>query len=104
MTDPMGDPTVMAQARRLSAQNGRLKPPSEWSMLSFLLHEISGPLTVIQGFSLMIQDGTLSREEMREYAADISKEAACLIELIVRTREQHRQLVEAASPEEETRP
>jgi nitrogen-specific signal transduction histidine kinase len=104
MTDPMGDPTYLAALRRLSAQDGRLEAPSEWSMVSFLLHEISSPLTVIQGFSQLIQEEALSREEIREYAADISKEAACLIELIVRTREQHRQMVEAASPWEEPRP
>ena len=47
-----------------------------------MLHEISGPLTVIQGFSEVIRDEALSREEMQEYAADISKEAARLIESV----------------------
>jgi signal transduction histidine kinase len=58
-------------------------------MISFLLHEISSPLTVIQGFSELIRDEALSLDEIREYAADISSEASRLITLVVRARQQY---------------
>jgi signal transduction histidine kinase len=95
--DPIHDPAHLAAHRRPSANDRRPEPESERSLVSFLLHEISSPLTVIQGFSELIREEALTLEEIREYAADISKEAACLIALVVQTREQHRQMVEGLS-------
>jgi signal transduction histidine kinase len=88
METPFPDGEPLAAFRRSSGNDRGLEPASERRMISFLLHEISSPLTVIQGFSELIRDEALSLDEIREYAADISSEASRLITLVVRAREQ----------------
>src|SRR5437016_5820098 len=58
--------------------------------LSMLRHELGQPLTVIQGFSELICGGDLSSEEVKEYAAEIFKEATQLAEMVARTRDLER--------------
>lgn len=50
--------------------------------VSIVSHEFRTPLTGIQGFSEMIRDEDLSLEEIREYAADINKDARRLNRMI----------------------
>jgi signal transduction histidine kinase len=89
METPFPDGEPLAAFRRSSGNDRGLEPASERRMISFLLHEISSPLTVIQGFSELIRDEALSLDEIREYAADISSEASRLITLVVRARQQY---------------
>lgn len=55
--------------------------------LATLRHALGQPLTVIQGFSELIGGGELSSDEIKQYSAEIFKEAAHLAQLIARTRE-----------------
>jgi signal transduction histidine kinase len=66
--------------------------------LAKLRHDFGQPLTVIQGFSELICDGGLSDAEIKEYAAEIFKEAAHLAELVARTRDPDRAGGGAPSP------
>ena len=50
--------------------------------VSIVGHELRTPLTSIQGFSEIIRDEDLTREEVTEYAADINAEAQRLSRLI----------------------
>ena len=50
--------------------------------VSIVSHEFRTPLTGIQGFSEMMRDEDLTREEMKEYASDINKDAQRLNRLI----------------------
>ncbi|HEU5288239.1 MAG TPA: ATP-binding protein [Candidatus Limnocylindria bacterium] len=50
--------------------------------VSIVSHEFRTPLTGIQGFSEMMRDEDLSPTEMKEYAADINKDAQRLNRLI----------------------
>jgi signal transduction histidine kinase len=50
--------------------------------VSLVSHEFRTPLTGIQGFSEMIRDEVMSMPEVREYAADINKDARRLARLI----------------------
>jgi signal transduction histidine kinase len=50
--------------------------------VSIVSHEFRTPLTGIQGFSEMMRDENLAMPEMREYAADINKDARRLARLI----------------------
>lgn len=45
-------------------------------------HDLRTPLTAILGFSELMSRGRLTNEEMREYAADINRDARRLAELI----------------------
>jgi GAF domain-containing protein/phospho-acceptor domain-containing protein len=63
---------------------------SERSMVSYLVHEISTPLTVIQGYSTMIRDEPLSMQQIKEFATDICDEAALVSDLISRSRDPYR--------------
>jgi GAF domain-containing protein len=63
---------------------------SRKQFVTFVTHELSTPLTVIQGFSEMLRDEALSPDEVREYAADINKEAARLAEIIAQARADQR--------------
>jgi two-component system phosphate regulon sensor histidine kinase PhoR len=56
-------------------------------ILALVRHELGQPITVIQGFSELIKDGNLSPEEVKEYAAEIFKEATHLAEMVARLRE-----------------
>ncbi len=61
--------------------------PEMGRFLALVRHEMGQPLTVIQGFSELIRDGDLSPEEVKEYATEIFKEAAHLVELVARLRD-----------------
>ncbi|MCC6174332.1 MAG: GAF domain-containing protein [Chloroflexi bacterium] len=50
--------------------------------VAIVSHEFRTPLTGIQGFSEMMRDEDLSPEEMKEYAADINKDARRLNRLV----------------------
>lgn len=50
--------------------------------VSIVSHEFRTPLTGIQGFSEMMRDEDLSMHEMKEYAADINKDAMRLTRMI----------------------
>lgn len=50
--------------------------------VSIVSHEFRSPLTSIQGFSEMMRDGEMSPEEMREFSADINREAERLSRMI----------------------
>lgn len=50
--------------------------------IALVSHEFRTPLTGIQGFSEMIRDEDLTLEEIREYAADINKDAQRLNRMI----------------------
>jgi signal transduction histidine kinase len=50
--------------------------------VSIVSHEFRTPLTGIQGFSEMMRDEDLSMPEMKEYAADINKDAMRLTRMI----------------------
>jgi signal transduction histidine kinase len=54
---------------------------------SALRHEFGQPLTVIQGFSELLSEEGLSPEEIREFAAEIHKEAAHLAEIVAQIRD-----------------
>src|SRR5690349_15520406 len=70
-------------------------------LLSFVRHQISQPLTVIQGYSELIRDDQLSLAEIKEYAAVINREAAHLGDLINRMRDTE-QAPEGAQPWQES--
>lgn len=74
----MADPPKEPAERKDDATRGSL---------SALRHEMGQPLTVIQGFSELMAAGELSPEEIKEYAAEIFKEAIHLAEIVARTRE-----------------
>ncbi|MGE3267264.1 MAG: GAF domain-containing protein [Chloroflexota bacterium] len=50
--------------------------------VSIVSHEFRSPLTGIQGFSEIMRDGDLDADEMREYSADINREAERLSRMI----------------------
>jgi len=64
---------------------------------SALRHEFGQPLTVIQGFSELISDEGLTPEEIREYAAEINREAAHLAEVLARIRDMDETVAEFAA-------
>jgi signal transduction histidine kinase len=77
--------TQLAEAltlqRDANAQLGRLNKIKS-DFVSIVGHEFRTPLTSIQGFSEIIRDEDLTREEVTEYAADINAEAQRLSRLI----------------------
>jgi len=50
--------------------------------VSIVSHEFRSPLTGIQGFSELMRDETMSADEVREYSADINREAERLNRMI----------------------
>jgi signal transduction histidine kinase len=77
--------TQLAEAltlqREANAQLARLNKIKS-DFVSIVGHEFRTPLTSIQGFSEIIRDEELTREEVTEYAADINAEAQRLSRLI----------------------
>ena len=72
---------VFEQQRRAVEQLERLnRAKSEF--VSIVSHEFRTPLTGIQGFSELMRDEDLSREDMKEYAADINTDAQRLNRMI----------------------
>ena len=59
-------------------------------LVSLVCHQFGTPLTVILGFSELILNEPLSPEEIREYAADIHKEATRLSHMISQMRDRDR--------------
>jgi signal transduction histidine kinase len=62
-----------------------------------LRHEFGQPLTVIQGFSELLGDGSLSADEIQEYAAEINKEASHLSEIVANIRDMDQKVEEFAA-------
>jgi signal transduction histidine kinase len=81
--EPAADPNVQRSVNEPEAKRDEATRAS----LSMLRHEFGQPLTVIQGFSELICDGDMSPEEIKEYAAEIFKEATHLAEMFARTRD-----------------
>jgi signal transduction histidine kinase len=77
--------TQLAEALTLQREaNAQLGPLNKIKsdFVSIVGHEFRTPLTSIQGFSEIIRDEELTREEVTEYAADINAEAQRLSRLI----------------------
>ena len=68
----------LAEAQAELEQLSRVKS----DVVSIVSHEFRTALTGIQGFSEMMKDGTFSAKEMREFAADIHKDALRLNRMI----------------------
>jgi GAF domain-containing protein len=78
-----------AAAERAALERSEQVHASEQSVISYLVHELSTPLTVIQGFSEMIRDQPLSMQQIKEYATDICHEARLVCDLISQSRARH---------------
>lgn len=68
----------LAEAQAELEQLSRVKS----DVVSIVSHEFRTALTGIQGFSEMMKDGSFSSKEMREFAADIHKDALRLNRMI----------------------
>jgi len=90
-TEPAAPPNVQRSVNEPEARRDEAMRAS----LSMLRHELGQPLTVIQGFRELIFGGNLSHEEIKEYAAEIFKEATHLADMIARTRDLDRSSGEA---------
>jgi signal transduction histidine kinase len=72
---------LLDQQRRAVEELERLNSAKS-NFVSIVSHEFRTPLTGIQGFSELIRDENLTREEMKEYAGDINKDAQRLNRMI----------------------
>jgi signal transduction histidine kinase len=72
---------LVEQQRRAVEQLERLNSAKS-DFVSIVSHEFRTPLTGIQGFSELIRDEELTPAEMKEYAADINKDAQRLNRMI----------------------
>lgn len=72
---------LVEQQRRAVDQLERLNSAKS-NFVSIVSHEFRTPLTGIQGFSELIRDEDLTPAEMKEYAADINKDAQRLNRMI----------------------
>ena len=72
---------LVEQQRRAVEQLERLNSAKS-DFVSIVSHEFRTPLTGIQGFSELIRDEDLTPAEMKEYAADINKDAQRLNRMI----------------------
>lgn len=81
---------AVTAAMELRAANDRLEQIDRVRrrILSVVSHDIATPLTVIEGFSELICNEPLSLAEIKEYAADILREALRLGSMIDQVREQ----------------
>ena len=84
-----GDQAVaaLANAEALERQRAAMEQlervnRAKSEFVSIVSHEFRTPLTGIQGFSEMMRDEDLSTAEMKEYAADINKDALRLNRMI----------------------
>ena len=84
---PPADPAAAPKVQRSVNEPEARRDEALRASLSTLRHEFGQPLTVIQGFSELICDADLSPQEIKEYAAEIFKEATHLAEMIARTRD-----------------
>jgi signal transduction histidine kinase len=72
---------ALAAQRAANAQLERLNKAKS-DFVSIVSHEFRSPLTGIQGFSELIRDELTDVAEMREYSADINREAERLSRMI----------------------
>jgi PAS domain S-box-containing protein len=72
---------ALAAHRTANAQLQELSRAKS-DFVSIVSHEFRSPLTSIQGFSEMMREGELTLEEMREFSADINREAERLSRMI----------------------
>ena len=72
---------LLEQQQRAVEQLERLNSAKS-NFVSIVSHEFRTPLTGIQGFSELIRDEDLTPAEMKEYAADINKDAQRLNRMI----------------------
>ena len=72
---------LVGQQRRAVEQLEKLNSAKS-DFVSIVSHEFRTPLTGIQGFSELIRDEDLTPAEMKEYAADINKDAQRLNRMI----------------------
>jgi PAS domain S-box-containing protein len=72
---------ALAVQRQANEQLERLNRAKS-NFVSVVSHEFRTPLTGIQGFSELMRDGDFSLEEMKEFSADINREAERLGRMI----------------------
>jgi len=70
---------------------------AQGQLAAALRHGFGQPLTVIQGFSELMGESSLSPEEVREYAMEINKEAAHLARMLAQTRDAGQRSTECAA-------
>jgi PAS domain S-box-containing protein len=70
------------QAQRIANEQLEQLNKAKSNFVSIVSHEFRSPLTGIQGFSELMRDSEMSVEEMREYSADINREAERLSRMI----------------------
>jgi PAS domain S-box-containing protein len=73
--------TALATQRAANEQLERLNKAKS-DFVSIVSHEFRSPLTGIQGFSELMRDEKMSADEVREYSADINREAERLNRMI----------------------